>query len=57
MDSRKAGGETYMRELFEEYGKTVLATVSSALLIGISTAFITDGQIFDVIRTFSQNIC
>lgn len=47
----------YMRELFEEYGKTVLATVSSALLIGISTAFITDGQIFDVIRTFSQNIC
>lgn len=46
-----------MRELLEQYGKTVLAAAASALLIGISAAFFTNGQMFDVLHTFSQMIC
>lgn len=46
-----------MREVFEEYGKTIIAAVSSALMIGFATAFLSAGQAFDAILLFSQNIC
>lgn len=46
-----------MREVFEEYGKVIVAAASSVLLIGFATAFLTAGQAFDAIFVFSQGIC
>lgn len=46
-----------MKEIFEEYGKTIIAAVSSALLIGFATAFLSSGEAFETILLFSQNIC
>ncbi|MEY8391763.1 hypothetical protein AALA98_10370 [Lachnospiraceae bacterium 45-W7] len=46
-----------MREIFEEYGKTVVAASASVLLIGFAAVFLTQGQVFEVIRIFSQSIC
>ncbi len=46
-----------MREVFEEYGKVVVASVSSLMLIGFAAAFLATGQVFDVILAFSQHIC
>lgn len=46
-----------MREVFEEYGKTVLAVIAAALLISTTTVFLMDGQFFDAIWEFSQRIC
>lgn len=46
-----------MREVFEEYGKVIVASVSSVMLIGFGAAFLMTGQVFDVIFAFSQHIC
>lgn len=46
-----------MREVFEEYGKMVLAVIAAALLLGFTTTFLTDGQFFEAIQAFSQSIC
>lgn len=46
-----------MREVFQEYGKVIIAAVSSALLLGFAAAFLTGGQAFDAISIFSQSIC
>ena len=41
-----------MREVFEEYGKVVIASVSSVILIGFTATFLTTGQVFDAITAF-----
>ncbi len=46
-----------MREIFEEYGKVVMAATVSMMLIGFGTVIFTNGQVFDAIRAFSQSIC
>lgn len=46
-----------MREVFEEYGNVVIAVAASILIIGLSAVFLTQGQVFDAIRMFSQSIC
>ncbi len=46
-----------MKEVFEEYGTIIIATVSSALLIGFAVVFLSAGEAFDRILFFSQNIC
>lgn len=46
-----------MREVFEEYGKVMVAAVTSVLLVGFAAAFLTTGQAFEVLKMFSQNIC
>ena len=46
-----------MKEVFEEYGKMIIAVVSSVLLVGFAAAFLTTGQAFEMIFAFSQSIC
>ncbi len=46
-----------MKEVFEEYGKVVIAAVSSVLLVGFAAVFLTAGQAFEMILAFSQGIC
>ncbi len=46
-----------MREIFEEYGRVMAAAVSSVLLIGFAAAFLSQGELFEVISIFSQSIC
>ncbi|MCI9083084.1 MAG: hypothetical protein HFI70_12510 [Lachnospiraceae bacterium] len=46
-----------MREVFEEYGKVVIAAAASMMLIGFATVLFVNGQVFDAIRIFSQSIC
>lgn len=46
-----------MKEVFEEYGKLIIAAVSSVLLVGFAAAFLTAGQAFEMIFAFSQSIC
>lgn len=46
-----------MREVFEEYGKVIVASVSSVVLVGFAAAFLMTGQVFDAISAFSQQIC
>ncbi len=46
-----------MREVFEEYGKIIVASSASVLLIGFAAEFLTQGQIFDAICIFSKSIC
>lgn len=46
-----------MREVFEEYGKMIIAAVSSVMLIGFAAAFLSAGKAFEAIWFFSQNIC
>lgn len=46
-----------MREIFEEYGKMIIAAVSSVMLIGFATAFLNAGEAFEAILLFSRNIC
>ncbi len=49
--------EINMREVFEEYGKVVIAAAASMMLIGFATVLFVNGQVFDAIRIFSQSIC
>ena len=49
--------EKLMREVLEEYGKMVLAVITEALLLGFTTIFLTEGQFYEAIQTFSQSIC
>ncbi len=44
-----------MKELFDEYGNMALAAAASVMLIGF--AFLTEGQLFDVLQMFSKSIC
>ncbi len=46
-----------MREVLEEYGRIIIATVASILLIGFAAVFLTKGQVFEAILLFSQSIC
>ncbi len=46
-----------MREVFEEYGKMIIAAVTSVLLVGFAATFLTAGQAFEMIFAFSQSIC
>lgn len=46
-----------MREVFEEYGKLMLASLSSVMLVGFAAAFLATGQVFDIISAFSTHIC
>ncbi len=46
-----------MREVLEEYGKLIIAAVTSVLLVGFASAFLTTGQAFEAIKIFSQSIC
>lgn len=46
-----------MREVFEEYGKIILAAVTSVTLIGFATAFLSVGEVFEAILCFSKSIC
>ena len=46
-----------MREVFEEYGKMVIAVIAAALLLGFTTIFLTEGQFYEAIQMFSLSIC
>lgn len=46
-----------MREVFEEYGKMIIAAVASITLIGFAAALLTTGHAFEAILRFSQQIC